>query len=486
VFIERLAGPDAYQTPDGPRPFTIRTESIAVRGREAPEVLPVRESRHGPVSSALDGGDAAADTVLAVAMANLAPGDSSAAGLIALNRATSLAEARAAAALITSPPQNLMVADASGAIGMYLTGRTPLRRAGDGTRPARGWDGSQDWLGFVPFDAMPHVENPASGMLAAANSRPAPPGHPVFLGRDWYGDWRLRRIGELLAATPRHTAAGFAAMQADHVSLLARDALPALRAVTPSAAAARAHRLLAGWDGGMGADRPEPLLFHSWMRLFQRAALAQAGLEEGRETMRPELLALLLDPDRGRAWCGPEGCGALLTASLDAAVAELAERRGADPTAWRWGAVHVARFEHPLLRFIPGIGALLRLEVPTDGDGETLARGGMRPGDILSRIFEKPLAIMSTSSYRANAGTEQGHLDIAKYITMPKGELAGRVLLVDDLADSGVTLKAVSIAMGIELRESFVIASSFSSIELDGGCPEAILLLITSTSLKWL
>src|SRR5690606_15722526 len=72
-----------------------------------------------------------------------------------------------------------------------------------------------------------------------------------------------------------------------------------------------------------------------------------------------------------------------------------------------------------------------------------LARGGMRPGDILSRIFEKPLAIMSTSSYRANAGTTQGHLDIAKYITTPQGEIAGRVLLVDDLADSGDTLQAV-------------------------------------------
>ena len=67
----------------------------------------------------------------------------------------------------------------------------------------------------------------------------------------------------------------------------------------------------------------------------------------------------------------------------------------------------------------------------------------MRPGDVLSRIFDKPLAIMSTSSYRAEAGTIQGRLDIAKYITMPKGELAGRVLLVDDLADSGDTLRAV-------------------------------------------
>ena len=72
-----------------------------------------------------------------------------------------------------------------------------------------------------------------------------------------------------------------------------------------------------------------------------------------------------------------------------------------------------------------------------------LARGGMRPGDILSRIFEKPLAIMSTSSYRANLGTKQGHLDIAKYITTPQGDIAGRVLLVDDLADTGHTLDEV-------------------------------------------
>jgi uncharacterized protein len=72
-----------------------------------------------------------------------------------------------------------------------------------------------------------------------------------------------------------------------------------------------------------------------------------------------------------------------------------------------------------------------------------LARGGMRPGDILSRIFDKPLAIMSTSSYRADAGTVQGRLDVARYITTPKGEIAGRVLLVDDLADTGHTLKVV-------------------------------------------
>jgi len=72
-----------------------------------------------------------------------------------------------------------------------------------------------------------------------------------------------------------------------------------------------------------------------------------------------------------------------------------------------------------------------------------LARGGLRPGDIFSRVFDVPLAILSASSYRAEAGTVQGELDIAKHITVTKGTLAGKVLLVDDLADSGVTLKRV-------------------------------------------
>lgn len=71
-----------------------------------------------------------------------------------------------------------------------------------------------------------------------------------------------------------------------------------------------------------------------------------------------------------------------------------------------------------------------------------LARGGLRPGDVFSRIFDVPLAILSTSSYREDAGTTQGALDIARHITT-NGSLGGKVLLIDDLVDSGVTLEKV-------------------------------------------
>jgi len=72
-----------------------------------------------------------------------------------------------------------------------------------------------------------------------------------------------------------------------------------------------------------------------------------------------------------------------------------------------------------------------------------LARGGLRVGDVFSRLFKVPLAILSTSSYREASGTQRGELDIASSITSTAGPLAGRILLIDDLVDSGITLQRV-------------------------------------------
>jgi uncharacterized protein len=72
-----------------------------------------------------------------------------------------------------------------------------------------------------------------------------------------------------------------------------------------------------------------------------------------------------------------------------------------------------------------------------------IARGGLRVGDVLSRIFDQPLAILSTHSYAADSGTIRGELVIAEHMTMTKPRLGDCVLLVDDMVDSGHTLDAV-------------------------------------------
>ncbi len=214
IFVETPVGDDRYQTPDGPRPFTLHEERIKVRG-QPDQILTVRETRHGPVISDLVG----AKQVLAVAMANLAPDNTAAAGLLALNQATNVDQAAKAAAMITAPVQNLLVADRE-RIALYVTGRVPIRRAGDGSAPVPG-DGSHDWIGWASGDQLPHYVAPASGRLVNANDRIAPPDFPVFLGRDWFGDWRCSVVSAncsmVRTGTRRPISRGCRSMSARHL-----------------------------------------------------------------------------------------------------------------------------------------------------------------------------------------------------------------------------------------------------------------------------
>lgn len=69
-----------------------------------------------------------------------------------------------------------------------------------------------------------------------------------------------------------------------------------------------------------------------------------------------------------------------------------------------------------------------------------LARGGLRVGDVLSRMYQQPLAILATSSYGGSKGQERHQLTISRDLTMTTRSLGNRILLVDDLVDSGITL----------------------------------------------
>jgi hypoxanthine phosphoribosyltransferase len=70
-----------------------------------------------------------------------------------------------------------------------------------------------------------------------------------------------------------------------------------------------------------------------------------------------------------------------------------------------------------------------------------LARGGLRVGDTLSRIFNKPLAILAASSYSGAEGKVRNAIKFSRDLTMVGDNLGRRILLVDDLVDSGVSLK---------------------------------------------
>ena len=331
-------------------PLTTREERIRVRG-QPDDILIVRESRHGPIVGDLAG---VRDKILAVSMANLKPGDTAATGLLALNRATSVRAAGAAAPAIASPVQNLLVADRT-TIGQFTTGRIPIRRAGDGSAPQPG-NGAFDWIGWASGTALPWHISPASGRLLNANERIAPPDFPVFLGRDWYTDWRARRIAALLDGLPKPTLADFARMQTDVRSTFAAQVLPILRAAAPD------ETIFDGWNGDMTMDGPQPLVFNTWLRAFHRSVLQRAGLEPHVGGPMADFVGFVLSP-AGAHWCGGD-CGPLAKQALAAAT----DRRP-------WGEAHPAIFAHPIFRGIPFLGDLTTRSIPSPGDDTTLDRG---------------------------------------------------------------------------------------------------------------
>ena len=331
-------------------PSTQRVERIAVRG-QPDETLIVRESRHGPIVGDIVG---MRDKTLAVSMANLQPGDTAASGLLALNRAASVREAGAAAAVIASPVQNLMVADRD-TIGQFTTGRIPIRQAGDGSMPVSG-SGAYDWIGWASGAALPHYVAPAEGRLINANERIAPPDFPVFLGRDWYTDWRARRIAAMLDARPKPSPADFARMQTDADSSFAAQILPILRAAAPDA------KIFDGWNGAMTLDAPQPLVFNTWLRAFHRLILQRAGLDRPVGGPMADFVGFVLSP-AGAHWCGGD-CAPAIRQALETAT----DRRP-------WGEAHPAIFAHPMFRDIPLLGKFASQSIPSPGDDTTVGRG---------------------------------------------------------------------------------------------------------------
>ncbi|MDA1283899.1 MAG: phosphoribosyltransferase family protein [Proteobacteria bacterium] len=70
-----------------------------------------------------------------------------------------------------------------------------------------------------------------------------------------------------------------------------------------------------------------------------------------------------------------------------------------------------------------------------------IAKGGLRVGDVLARIFDVPLAILSVESYKGEeVKNKRGSITFSRDLAKTTPNIGSKAILVDDLADSGVTL----------------------------------------------
>jgi penicillin amidase len=365
AFIENFNAQGAYQTPKGWQQPEHRVEVIHVKG-EADVNVDVRITRHGPI------------------ITDILPGETRQVALrwtlydglhmpfFDVDTAQNWDEFRKAFSQLDAPGQNVVYADVDGNIGYQTTGHVPIRAAGDGGLPVSGADDAHEWTGYIPFDKLPSVYNPASGVIGTANGRITPDGYPYSIAAEWEAPWRTERIYHVLESGRKFAPADMLALENDIHS--ENDLFAAERFVyavdhasKPSARAKQAADLMRNWDGRMLSSSTAPTIAvrsAQELRLLllePRLGSAPEDPKQQNETLSWKTYhwemqtvwlqnVLLHQPKR---WL-PEkypNYDELLAAAVEAAVKEPSAPK--DLASWHWGSFNAVEIEHPVLGKIP-------------------------------------------------------------------------------------------------------------------------------------
>jgi penicillin amidase len=382
--IHRLE-PDRYLYGGEWQRMAQREEVIQIRGGRALRRT-VRLTRHGPVLSDFDG-DNRFGEILSFRWAAHEPAQDFH-GLYGINQARDWSQFLESLSFHAAPALNFVYADREGNIAYSLAGNIPNRARTPSLLPLAGWEMSNDWQGFIPFDELPRIYNPPDGAIATANNKIVDGSYPHYLAGFFEPPHRVRRIQELLAAKQTHSFIDLARIQLDLVSRQAQETIEALRADLSSirqkdARTEEAVDRLLSWDGRCEARSVETAIFHVFhYRLM--ANLLTPALGEELFAAYVEILNQCIVPvdqilrNPQSLWFATESRRDLVARSLREAVDELRTALGDEMQRWHWGRIHTLSLTHTLGRLAFLRSALSVGPFASSGDGTTINMGFYR------------------------------------------------------------------------------------------------------------
>ncbi len=355
LFVENFNAAGQYQAPSGWQKPETYHEVIHVKG-QPDAAVDVVVTRHGPIVSDLFPGETrkiALQWVIYDSRSITIP-------LFALDSAQNWEQFRKALSVFATPSQNVVYGDVDGNIGYQPMGFVPLRLSGDGTVPVSGADGLHDWTGYLPFDKLPGLYNPPSGIIATANGRITPQGYPYLLATQWWPPYRTERIYQVLQQDPakKFAPADMLALQTDITSDYDRFfaehfAYAVDHSSKASARAREAAGILRGFDGRMLADSAAPTIEVNarkelWVLLLKPKLDTDWSHYEWSESAVALENIVQEQPDR---WLPPgtSNFNDLLTQAVENAVQDGPPNL----KSWQYGAAFPVEINHPLFGAIP-------------------------------------------------------------------------------------------------------------------------------------
>jgi penicillin amidase len=397
-------------------------ETIKIKNKK-PIVEEVIVTRHGPIINSL-AADLAGEEPLALRWTSLEP-DRMISSLFSLMQAQNCAEFHQNLREWTAPVQNVVYGDIDGNIAYSFPGKIPIRAKSSGRLPVPGWTDEYEWLGYIPFEALPHIVNPPQGYIVSANNRVLREDYPIEIQLEPISGDRAQRIAEMIldvglrSGQEKIDLEFTQKMQFDQLSPSARVIQRYMVQVplnfsvhTPETILHAALKLLKAWDGTLTVDSPAATIYQVFIRKIARLILADKLDPTNRETTpanadpnhttltsrfmgkgpTPVLAEISLFSERWLPWLtdilsDPEshwfdlGKGEkredIILMALQATLDELKGMFGDDMQKWGWGRLHQCTFYHPL-GANPIMAALFnRGPYPTGGDSTTIwATGG--------------------------------------------------------------------------------------------------------------
>ncbi|HLY24876.1 MAG TPA: penicillin acylase family protein [Aggregatilineales bacterium] len=407
-----------YEVDGQSQDMKIVTETIKFGDGTPSKDVRVRITRYGPIITDSSAYANQSDKPLALRWTLDEPTDLFGA-VLGVDRATDWQTFRQALTGWRWPSQNFVYADVDGNIGYQMPGLAPIRPAGfSGQVPVDGSTSQNDWKGYVPFEYLPHVYNPARGWIESSNDPVITPAYFAALsdalgsqfGKDSVYDfgktydygYRGQRISQLIQANDKHTVDTVKAIQGDNASGSAAELLPTvLKLDFGSDVPKTVIDWMGQWDYQENMDSGQAALFEAfWTQLTTKVWGSHFGYVPDGSNVAWGTKLLLDQPDNP-FWDDPtttdkkETRDDMLRSAFVAAYSDVTKSLGADYKTWKWSTLHTATFSSKPLG-ASGISVIENLvnygPVGVGGGSLTINHSGWSTSD--------PYATQSISSMR--------------------------------------------------------------------------------------
>ncbi len=340
-------------------PLIERLEIIKIKKK--PDVgLKVYSTAHGPIlEAALKNRDKS--ETLSLQWAFFDPENDPMTALYFMGKAHSMEDFKKAVATGKAPGLNMMYADHQN-IGWWLFGEVWQKRKGLKTdQILNGESGNDEILRSLPFEKKPHLENPASGIIITANTRPL--GYPEGMRGDWQASDRKNTLESIFAQKKVWSVDEMKEIQTLSMDFENKKILKYLLNELGTLSSAdreeykEAITILKDWDYISSVDSLAPSLYYTWCYQIINDLLAlDLSIDEKEMVTKGPNAWIFFQrilENKNSPWWIKFNRNLLITSAFKDSIKKLKDHLGPDSHEWKWGRLHTIEFVHPIGRVPP-------------------------------------------------------------------------------------------------------------------------------------